>query len=100
MSLTGKTREQIGTALRNHTRAELLEVIYSLSTVEPLLKPAEIAARSAVNKRAVLREIRDGKFGPYICRAENSIAVPASGVNAWLRRFTVTPMKKGGADAQ
>jgi hypothetical protein len=42
-----------------------------------------------LNKRAVLRDIRDGKFGDYYCRAENSIAVPASGVNKWRNRFRV-----------
>jgi hypothetical protein len=64
-------------------------LIYSLVTVEQLLKPAEIAARSCLNKRAVLRDIRDGKFGDYYCRAENSIAVPASGVNKWRSNFRV-----------
>jgi len=63
--------------------------IYSLATVEQLLKPAEIAARSCLNKRAVLRDIRDGKFGDYYVRAENSIAVPASGVNKWRSTFRV-----------
>jgi hypothetical protein len=36
---------------------------------ELLLKPTEIAERSCLNKRAVLRDIRDGKFGDYFCRA-------------------------------
>jgi hypothetical protein len=89
MNLRGKSREQIETALTNKSRSELLDLIYSLVTVEQLLKPAEIAARSCLNKRAVLRDIRDGKFGDYYCRAENSIAVPASGVNHWRNRFRV-----------
>lgn len=89
MTLHGKTREQIEKALTGKSRSELLDVIFSLSTVEPLLKPSEIAARSCLNKRAVLRDIREGKFGDYFCRAENSIAVPLSGVNAWRRRFLV-----------
>ena len=88
-NLAGKTREELETQLRNSSRAELIDLIFSLVTVEQLFKPAEIAARSCINKRAVLKEIRDGKFGPYFCRAENSIAVPASGVNSWRRRFLV-----------
>jgi len=32
----------------------------------------------------VLRDIRDGKFGDYYCRAENSIAIPISGVKSSL----------------
>ena len=89
MHLAGKTREEIERALRNYSRAALVDVIFSLTTVEQFFKPSEIAARSCINKRAVLKDIRDGKFGPYFCRAENSIAVPTSGVNSWRRRFLV-----------
>jgi hypothetical protein len=89
MTLRGKTREQLEAALAYKTRSELIDLIHSLVSVEQLLKPAEIAARSCLNKRAVLRDIRDGKFGDYFCRAENSIAVPASGVNQWRSRFRV-----------
>src|SRR6266404_2437550 len=91
MKLSGKTREQIESALAGKSRSELLDIIFSLTTVEQLFKPAEIAARSRLNKRAVLRDIRDGKFGDYFCRAENSIAIPASGVNEWRNRFRVRP---------
>ena len=76
-------------ALAHKSRSGLIDLIYSLVTVEQLLKPAEIAARSCLNKRAVLRDIRDGKFGDYYVRAENSIAVPASGVNQWRNTFKV-----------
>jgi hypothetical protein len=89
MTLHGKTREQLEVALRHKSRSELIDLIHSLVTVEQLLKPAEIASRSCLNKRAVLRDIRDGKFGDYYCRAENSIAVPASGVNRWRNSFRV-----------
>jgi hypothetical protein len=89
MNLRGKTREQLEAALAHKSRSELIDLIHSLVTVEQLLKPAEIAARSCLNKRAVLRDIRDGKFGDYYCRAENSIAVPASGVNKWRSKFRV-----------
>jgi hypothetical protein len=89
MDLRAKTREQIDLALRHKSRHELIDLIHSLVSVEQLLKPAEIASRSCLNKRAVLRDIRDGKFGDYYCRAENSIAIPASGVNKWRQRFRV-----------
>jgi hypothetical protein len=89
MQLGGKTRREIEQALANKSRGELLDVIFSLATVEQLFKPAEIAARSCLNKRAVLRDIREGKFGHYYSRAENSIAVPASGVSQWRRAFAV-----------
>jgi hypothetical protein len=89
MNLRDKSREQVEAALSHKSRSELIDLIYSLVTVEQLLKPAEIASRSCLNKRAVLRDIRDGKFGPYFCRADNSIAVPASGVNEWRNNFRV-----------
>jgi hypothetical protein len=89
MNLRGKSREQLEAALTNKSRSELIDLIYSLVTVEQLFKPAEIAARSCLNKRAVLRDVRDGKFGDYYCRAENSISIPASGVNQWRSRFRV-----------
>jgi hypothetical protein len=94
MNLCGKTREQIEFALGGKSRSELVDIIVSLTTVEQLFKPAEIAARSRLNKRAVLRDIRDGKFGDYFCRAENSIAVPASGVNEWRNNFRVPAKPK------
>jgi len=94
MNLRGKTREQIEAALAHKGRSDLLDLIYSLVTVEELFKPSEIAARSRPNKRAVLRDIRDGKFGDYYCRAENSIAVPASGVTRWRDNFLVPAKPK------
>jgi hypothetical protein len=89
MKLQGKTREQLETALAHKSRSELIDLIYSLVTLEPLLKPSQIAARSCLNKRSVLRAIRAGELGPYFCRAENSIAVPVSGVNQWRNQFRV-----------
>src|SRR5438034_9361541 len=89
MNLRGKTREQLEAGLAHKSRSELIDLIHSLVSVEQLLKPAEIASRSCLNKRAVLRDIRDGKFGDYFCRAENSIAIPVSGVNKWRSNFRV-----------
>jgi hypothetical protein len=89
MNLRGKTREQLEAALAHKSRSELLELIHSLTTLEQLVKPSEIAARSCLNKRAVLRDIRNGKFGDYYCRAENSLAIPLSGVNKWRSDFCV-----------
>lgn len=94
VNLQGKTRDQIEKVLAGKTRPELLDVIFSLTTVEQWFKPAEIARRSCMNKRAVLRDIRDGKFGDYFCRAENSIAVPASGVHQWRDNFLVPAKTK------
>ena len=99
MNLKGKTREEIDRQLAGRSRSELIDLIFSLSTVEQWFKPSEIAARSCINKRAILKDIRDGKFGDYYCRAENSISVPASGVNQWRRSFRV-PVNTERANTQ
>ena len=94
MNLRGKTREQLEAALAHKSRSELLDLIHSLTTLEQLVKPSEIAARSCLNKRAVLRDIRAGKLGPYYVRAENSLSVPLSGVNKWRSTFCVPAKPK------
>jgi Mg2+/Co2+ transporter CorC len=96
-NLAGKSRQDLEVLLRNSSREELLDIIESLASVEQLLKPAEIAARSCMNKRRILAAIRRGELGPYFAHAENSIAVPASSVNKWRRRFLV-PITATNAD--
>ena len=91
MNLHGKTRQQVEAALRHKSRSELIDLIHSLVSIEQWFKPSQIATLSCLNKRAVLRDIRDGKFGEYFVRAENSICVPASGVRQWRDRFRVRP---------
>jgi hypothetical protein len=87
--LRGKTREQLEVTLRHKSRTELIDLIHSLIEVEQWLKPAQIASLCCINKRAILRAIRNGELGDYFCRAENSLAVPISGVNRWRNNFRV-----------
>lgn len=90
MRLHGKTREQIAESLAGHTRDELIGVIFSLATVEQHFKPAEVAERTGMDKRTVLKDIHAGLFGgEYLKRAENQILVSSSGVNKWLQSFRV-----------
>jgi len=98
--LTGKSREQIECAFRDKTRAELIDVIFSLASVEQHFKPAEIASRSGMKKRTVLADIHAGKFGgEYYKRADNQLTVSASGVNAWRRSFRVRVAASTDGDA-
>jgi hypothetical protein len=90
VNLRGKTRGEIEQRLATKSRSELLDLVHSLVTVEQLFKPSEVAARTHVNKRAILRDVRDGKFGDYIVRAENSVLLPASGIKQWLDRYRVS----------
>lgn len=91
MTLHGKSREDVEAALAGYSRAALLDLIFSLVEVEQLFKPAEIAERSAMDKRTVLRDIHAGLFGgEFFKRAENQVLVSARGVNAWRNGFRVT----------
>lgn len=90
MKLSGKSREEIERALVGKTRAELLDIIVSMATVEQHFRPSEVAARSAMTKRTILADIHAGRFnGEYFKRSENQITVSASGVNAWRNQFRV-----------
>jgi len=90
MNLSGKSREEIQSAVAGKSRTELIDIIFALSTVEQHFRPAEIARRSGMTKRTVLSDIHKGRFnGEYYKRAGNQITVSASGVNAWRRSFRV-----------
>jgi hypothetical protein len=90
MNLSRKSREEIAQALADKTRSDLIDVIYSLSTIEPHFTAAEIATRSGMTKRTVLADIHKGRFGgEYFKRSPNQITVSASGVNAWRKSFRV-----------
>jgi len=88
MNLLGKSREQVEQALARKTRDELIDIIFSLSTVEQHFKAAEIARRSGMTKRTILTDIHKGRFnGEYYKRAGNQITVSASGVDVWRKAF-------------
>jgi hypothetical protein len=95
MRLTGKTREELATALAGKSRGELLELIFSLVTFERLLSAREIAEASRMSRRDVLAAMKAGDFvdpifgAGFFCRAANSFKVSASAANAWRRSFFV-----------
>jgi hypothetical protein len=82
MNLIGKSREQIEQATKDLKRHELLDMLYSLATCEPMLKPQEIAARRGMSKQKVLGLIKHG-----ILRAhkplDNQYRVPLSSIREW-----------------
>jgi hypothetical protein len=93
MKLAGKTRQQIDAALTRHGREELINVIFSLVTVQELLTAPEIARRSRVNVRDVRKDMKNGKFvdpifgaGFYV-RGGNSKKVTTGAVQGWRRSF-------------
>jgi hypothetical protein len=90
VNLSGKSREEIDQALARKTRAELVDLIYALSTIEPHFTPSEIASRSGMTKRTILSDIHAGRFGgQFFKRSPNQITVSAAGVNAWRESFRI-----------
>jgi len=90
MNLAGKSREEVDRALAGKTKGELIDIIYSLSTIEPHFTPTEIASRSGMTKRTILADIHAGRFGgEFFKRSPNQVTVSAAGVNAWRESFRV-----------
>ena len=87
--LRGKSADEVREILKGCERDELLGLLTQLVALEPLYRPAEIAALSRRGRREVLRDISAGKMGDYYAFGANSIGVPASGVKAWRERFRV-----------
>ncbi|MEP7016023.1 MAG: hypothetical protein ABI925_11330 [Verrucomicrobiota bacterium] len=93
MKLTGISRAALDEKLKDCSTGELIDLIFSLSTVEELLTPAEIAAREKRDKRAVIIDMKAGKYGGgYFAFAFNSLRVSASSVNSYRLKFFV-PVK-------
>ncbi len=87
--LQGKSLPEIRALLKDAGRDELIAVLASLATVEPLFRPSEIAVLCKKRRRDVLAAIKAKRLGDYFCFGANSLAVPASGVNAWRDSFRV-----------
>lgn len=100
-ALNFQSPEQIVEGLKDTPRSELIEIIVSALTLEPLFSAAQVAKREGMNVRDVREEMKAGKMvhpllGPgYFCRSPNSKKVAASAVNAWRRRFFVKVAMSG-----
>lgn len=84
MSLTGKTKEEIAKAVAGKTRAELVELLYSLATLEPMFSPEEVATRRDMSKRSVLRLVKRGVLKAHK-PFQNGLRIPLSAVREWDR---------------
>jgi hypothetical protein len=80
--LVGKSREEIESALRNKKRGDLLDVIYSLATCEPMFSPKEIAVRREMSKHKVLQLIKRGVIRAHK-PLDNALRVPLSAIRDW-----------------
>lgn len=82
MNLVGKSREQIAQATRHKKREELIDLIYSLATFEPMFKVQEIAARRGMSRDKVIRLIKSGRIRAHK-PLENALRVPLSAIRDW-----------------
>src|SRR5689334_17338684 len=94
MHLTGKTRGQLEALLGDKSKSELIDLVHSLVSLEPHLRPSEVARRAGLNKRFVLKALRTGDLSPYLALADNSLRIPISAVDRWLSRFRVSQPTK------
>lgn len=95
MRLHGKSRREQAAALKPKSRAELLELIYRLTTFEHCLTPGEIAEAFKCRKRDVVAAMKSGQFidpvfGPgFFTRGQTSMRVTTSAANQWRRDYFV-----------
>jgi hypothetical protein len=82
MNLVGKSREQIAQATRHKKREELIDLLYSLATFEPMFRPREIAERRGMSKGIVLKLIKSGILRAHK-PSENVLRVPLSAIRDW-----------------
>ena len=82
MNLVGKSREQIAQATRHKQREELIDLIYSLATFEPMFKIQEIAVRRGLSRDSVERLIKRGKLRAHK-PLDNIVRVPLSAIRDW-----------------
>ena len=90
MTLSGKTRAQIESALRNKDRPELIDLIFELSTIEPHLTVSELARMRKVSRATVLDKIRKREIPRAHRLGEHGIRIPLSSVAQWDANTQIT----------
>lgn len=94
-SLTNKTRDELSEVLADADREALLDLVFSLVTLERLVGATTIARETGLNKRRVLADMKAGAFvdrifGPgFFCTGRHSFRVSVSAANAWRESFFV-----------
>ena len=84
MNLLGKSREQIERATKDLDRDRLLDVIYSLATLEPMFTLQEVAERRHVSIDTLSRKIKRGELRAHKVIGD-CIRIPLSSLRDWDR---------------
>jgi hypothetical protein len=114
--LSGKTREEIAEVVKSKGPQGVVDIIFSLVSLDRLLSASEIAERCGVPKREVLADMKAGRFHDPILGAGffarsfkgSSYKVSTGAVNEWRRSWFVPargagdplPSKKKAAAAE
>ncbi len=88
--LRGKTLDEIRQQCADLEKSELIALLWSALSVEPLYRASEIAVLTKRPRRVVLDDMNAGKMGDLYVFGKQSLAVAASGVNAWRAQFRVS----------
>jgi hypothetical protein len=91
--LRDKTLPGLKVALRDRSKDEVIALLASALTVEPLLRTREVAVLVKRPARVVLEAANAGKMGDIFVFGPNSVAVSVTGVNEWLESFRVRKEK-------
>jgi excisionase family DNA binding protein len=90
VTLIGKSRAQIESALRNKDRPELLDLIFELSTIEPHLTVSELARARKISRATVLDKIRKREIPRAHRLGDHGLRIPLSAVAAWDANTQIT----------
>ncbi len=88
--LRGKSLDEVRAKCADLEKAELTTLLWSALSVEPLYRASEIAVLTKRPRRVVLDDMNAGKMGDLYVFGKQSLAVAASGVNAWRAQFRVS----------
>lgn len=90
LNLIGKSREQIESMLGpSYRRADLLDLIFQLASIEPHFSPSTIAAAREMTTAKVLKLIKEGAIPGVHKPLDNGYRVSLSGIRAWDKKTAV-----------
>jgi len=94
MNLIGKSKEAIDDATRNKSRSDLIEIIYSLATLEPMYSAGTVARRRGLSKDKILQLCHDGIIPKVHKPLQNSFRIPLSSIHAWDAQTVVNSKER------
>jgi hypothetical protein len=90
MNLIGKSRTEIERALRNKDRPELLDLIFSLSTMEPHFSVSQVARARKLSRDTILDKIRKREIPRVHRPVKNALRIPISAIAEWDANTQIT----------